>query len=220
MPTQPSDAQTVEPITQIYPLSQNDAHQFYRVPFRKGERSFKQDSSKKEKEGHLLDTRHLQASLDTEPSYLCMNVRQQLLAHVWQWAWRLQLIVNTTASLPLNEALATRTYVTVQYVTNSMKRFISPKQLLQSPVYLPDMWLLLWPARPVVPNDLGGGRMCGGGGGGARPSLRLMEWAKRGLTSLAASFDFRRMGVISIPSSIGNKRHSSSATRGSISCMI
>ena len=39
-------------------------------------RSFKQDSSKKEKEGHLLDTCHLQASLDTEPSYLCRNVRQ------------------------------------------------------------------------------------------------------------------------------------------------
>lgn len=61
--------------------------------------------------------------------------------------------------------------------------------------------------------------MCsGGGGGGARPSRRLTEWAKRGLTNLAASFDFRSMGVISIPSSIGNKRHSSSATRGSISC--
>jgi hypothetical protein len=62
--------------------------------------------------------------------------------------------------------------------------------------------------------------MCGGGGGGGRASRRRTEWAKRGLTSLAASFDFRRMGVISIPSSIGNKRHSSSATRGSISYTI
>jgi hypothetical protein len=158
-----------------------------------------------------MDTCCLHIFLDAEPTYL----GEVELAHMQHWAWRFQLTVNTTASLPLNEALATRMCVTVQCVTNSIKRFISPKQLLQSPVYLPDMWLL-WPARPGVPNDLGSDRMCDGGG---RPSLRRTEWDKGGLTSLAASFDLRSMGVMSIPSSTGNRRQSSSATRGSISCV-